>query len=378
MEALFNLCIIKPNQNAFSETFVQEHIDKLPGNKTVLYGGAFPVYDHEGKYLIKSTLGLLSYLIQKRLLKKQDIKIRTNALVKYFKDQKIDIVFAEYGMVGAMITEACKLANVPLIIHFHGADVHHRETVNQYSKLYKKAFAYANALIAVSGDMVEALKKLGASPDKIILASCGVDTEAFPQLDILNSGRNFLSIGRFVEKKSPTSIVNAFKIVAARFPDARLVLIGNGPLFKETERLINELHLQDKIQLTGILKSDEIKQFMKQSRCFVQHSVTAKNGDKEGTPVTILEAGSSGLAIVSTQHAGIKEAVINGETGYLVPEHDIEGMANYMIKIALDVQLAAELGRKEAIHIRKNFDTRDRINTLSTLIYKALKSNQHV
>ena len=378
MEELFNLCIIKPNQNAFSETFVQEHIDKLPGNKKVLYGGAFPVYDHEGKYLIKSKFGLLSYLFQKRVLKKQNIKIRTQALSQYFVNQNIDVVFTEYGMVGAMVTEACQQAGVPLIIHFHGADVHHRPTVSRYFDLYQKAFDYAGALIAVSGDMVDALKKLGAPTEKITLASCGVDTQAFPQLDISHTGKVFLSVGRFVEKKSPTSVIKAFKIVAEKHPDAKLVMVGDGPLFDDTKQLIDELHLQDKIQLTGVLKSDEIKELLKQSRCFVQHSVTASSGDKEGTPVTILEAGSSGLAIVSTQHAGIKEAVIHGETGYLVPEHDIEQMAHYMIKIAEDVQLAAQLGKNEAAHIRKNFDTRDRINTLSTLIYKALKAKQHV
>lgn len=371
----YNLCIIKPNKDAFSETFIQEHIKRLPGKKKVLYGGAFPVYDHEGKFLIKSWFGLLSYLVQKKIFKKQNIGVRTNALVKYLKAQKIDIVFAEYGMVGAMVTEACHVANIPLIIHYHGADVHHRETVSQYINLYKKAFDYATWLIAVSGDMVEELKSLGAPGEKIIKASCGVDTVAFPKLDISGSARNFLSVGRFVEKKSPTSIVKAFKLVVKKFPDAKLWMVGGGPLFEETRQLVTELGLNERIILTGVLKTDGVKELMKKSRCFVQHSVTATNGDKEGTPVTILEAGSSGLAIVSTLHAGIKEAVINGETGYLVDEYDIEGMAVYMIKIAQDVELAVKLGEKEAAYIRENYEIKDRIITLTDLINRAINKN---
>ena len=371
----FNLCIIKPNKDAFSETFIQEHINRLPGNKKVLYGGSFPLYDHEGNYLIKSKLRLLSYLIQKRIFRKKDIKVRTNALVDYLKTQKIDIVFSEYGTVGAMVTKACALVHVPLVIHYHGADVHHHKTVAEYLPFYKKAFNYASALISVSKDMTVELEKLGASADKIHLASCGVDTTKFPQLDILNSGRNFLSIGRFVEKKSPASVVRAFKLVTDKFPDAKLWMVGQGPLFEEAKTLIAELRLQENITLTGVLKTDQIKELMQQSRVFVQHSVTAKDGDMEGTPVTILEAGSSGLAIVSTLHAGIKEAVINGETGYLVPEHDIEGMANYMIKFAGDVQLAADMGTKEAKHILKNYDIRDRIKTLTTILEHAIKKN---
>jgi colanic acid/amylovoran biosynthesis glycosyltransferase len=364
----YNLCIIKPNKDAFSETFIQEHINRLAGNKTVLYGGAFPVYDNEGNYLIRSKLGLLSYLIQKRVFKKKRISVRTNALVKYFRAQKTDVVLAEYGMVGAMVTEACQLANVPLIIHFHGADVHHRATVSAYIDLYKKAFKYASYLVAVSNDMVEALKQLGAPADKIIKAPCGVDTIAFPQIEIRNTGPAFLSVGRFVEKKSPGSIIKAFKLVSQKFPDAKLTMVGQGPLFEEAKNLINELGLNESITLTGILKSAQIKELMAASLCFVQHSVTAESGDKEGTPVTILEAASSGLAIVSTLHAGIKEAVINGETGYLVPEHDIEGMAEKMMIFAADPVLAEQFGKAGRMYMLKSYD----IHYSITILNKAL------
>lgn len=371
----FNLCIIKPNNDAFSETFIQEHINKLPGNKKVLYGGAFPVYDNEGKFLIRSKIGILIYLIQKRLFGQKNISIRTNALANYLRANKTDVVFAEYGMVGAMVTRACKLANVPLVIHFHGADAHHRPTVKTYYHLYQEAFAYASAIISVSADMVEALKNLGAPAHKIHLASCGVDPEAFPILDVLHTQKNFLSVGRFVEKKSPASVVKAFAIVVQNIPDAKLWMVGNGPLFQETKQLVSQLNLQDSVTLTGVLKPAEIRQVMRQVRCFVQHSVTTAEGDKEGTPVTILEAGSSGLPIVSTAHAGIKEAVINDETGYLVAEHDIDGMAHYMLKLAKNAELAAQMGKNGAQHIRQNFDTRNRINTLTQILHNAIKQN---
>ena len=67
MSESYNLCIIKPNKSAFSETFIQEHITRLAGNKKVLYGGAFPVYDDEDKFLIRSKLSLLIYLVQKKI-----------------------------------------------------------------------------------------------------------------------------------------------------------------------------------------------------------------------------------------------------------------------------------------------------------------------
>lgn len=371
----YNLCIIKPNKDAFSETFIQEHINRLHGNKKVLYGGSFPVYDHEGKYLIKSTLGIISYLIQKRLFNKQDIRVRTNALVSYLKAYKIDVVFAEYGTVGAMVTNACKIAKVPLVIHYHGADVHHRATVAEYLPWYKKAFEYASAFIAVSGDMVEELKRLGAPGDKIHYASCGIDTEKFPLLDISGSKINFLAVGRFVEKKSPESVIRAFKLVFEKFADARLTMVGQGPLFEETKKLVAHLGLSETVTLTGILKSQQIKDIMASSRAFVQHSVTAENGDSEGTPVTILEASSSGLPIVSTRHAGIKEAVIDGVTGYLGGEHDIVAMAKSMIGLAQSPELAVAMGKAGRQHMINNYDINKRIALLDNIIKSGIVNN---
>jgi len=373
----FNLCIIKPNKDSVSETFVREHIERLPGNKKVVYGGVFPVYDHEGKYLIRSLFGILSYLIQKKLFNKLDIKVRTRALAKYLTANKIDVVFVEYGMVGALVTEACQIANVPLVIHYHGADVHHTATIDKYLELYKKSFAYASALIAVSGDMAKALVALGAPADKITVASCGIDPDAFPQLDISQTGRAFLAVGRFVEKKSPTSVVKAFKLVLDEFSDATLKMVGVGPLFDQTKELVSQMQLENSVTLLGAQNQAQVKALLGESRCFVQHSVTAKDGDKEGTPVTILEAGSSGLAIVSTQHTGIKEAVINGETGYLVPEHDIEGMARYMKMIAADVSLAVNLGAREATYIRENYDIQSRIRSITKLLKQAIANKKN-
>jgi colanic acid/amylovoran biosynthesis glycosyltransferase len=372
MKGEYNLCIIKPNKSAFSETFIQAHIDRLAGHKFVLYGGAFPVYDQDGNYLIKSKWGLLSYLIQKRLFHRQKIKVRTNALVNYFTANKIDVVFAEYGMVGASVTEACQLANIPLIIHFHGADVYYHKNITEYAELYQDAFKYADAFIAVSADMVEELKKLGAPADKIHNASCGVDTASFTLIDISKSAQNFLAIGRFVDKKAPLTLVKAFKLVVEAAPDAKLGMVGQGPLFEQTQKLITELGLENNITLTGVLPQDKIKELIKTMRCFVQHSVVAPNGDSEGTPVTVLEASSSGLPVVSTRHAGIKEAVVNGATGFLTAEHDIEGMAANMIKLANSVDLAMQLGNAGREHMIANYDINKRIALLDSVIQKSI------
>lgn len=367
---MYNLCIIKPNKAAYSETFIAQHIHRLSGNKTVLYGGNFPLFKQDGTWLIESKLARLQYLIQKRLFKHQEIAIRTHALVSYLQKQRIDAVLAEYGMVGAMVNSACQLAGVPLVIHFHGADAHHRATIEAYD--YPKAFSYASAIVGVSQDMVEQLAKLGAPPEKLFLNPYGIDTAQFSALNISDTPAYFLAIGRFVEKKSPSSLIKAFHLVTKKIPRARLWIVGNGPLLKQSQQLAQQLGITDKVTFTGVLSSEEIVQLMKGMRCFVQHSVTAADGDMEGTPLAILEASARGLPVVSTFHAGIKQAVINGQTGFLVNEYDIQAMAERMIKIASSTELAAKMGVSGRAHILENYQIDKQITKLDQIIQQCL------
>jgi glycosyltransferase involved in cell wall biosynthesis len=372
--ANYRLCIVKPNKSSYSETFINAHIDRLKGDIRVLYGGAFPVYDENHQFLIKSKKGLLIYLLQKRLFKKLEIPVRTKALADYLKTKKIEVVLAEYGYVGAMICEACKLAAVPLIIHFHGADAHHRETVDKYKALYKNAFKYAEAIVVVSNDMLNSVLSLGADREKIVLNPYGVNTEMFTPVNVLKSEPNFLAIGRFVDKKSPLSTVNAFNETVKKVPEARLWMVGDGPLLIEAKQLSQKLKLSNNITFTGVLNASEILSLMQSMRCFVQHSVTASDGDMEGTPNTILEASAAGLPIVSTRHAGIKEAVIEGETGFLVEEHDYRSMAARMIELAESPQLASTLGQNGRQHIIQNYNITQQIAKLDMLIARTVSN----
>lgn len=371
--ATYRLCIVKPNQNAFSETFIREHETRLSGEKQVIYGGAFPVYDHEGKYLIPSWIGLALYLFQKRILKQQNIAVRTQALARYFKAQRTQVVFAEYGFTGAMITPACREAGIPLVVHFHGADAHHSATVEQYQTAYRDMFAYASAIVAVSVDMVDKLKALGAPADKIFWVPCGVDVDQFKQLS-LSEAPHFLSVGRFVDKKAPQLLVKAFKKVHAALPNAKLWMVGSGPLLEATQALAGDLGLETAITFTGVLPPEKIRELMGKTRCFVQHSLTAADGDMEGTPVTILEAAASALPIVSTRHAGIKQAVLDGQSGYLVDEGDVEAMADRMLQIAAaSMDELRAMGQAGRAHIEKNYAIRLQIAKLDQIIQNSLK-----
>lgn len=367
------LCIIKPNPSTYSETFIQSHIDFLPMEKKILYGGDFPLYKEDGSFLIPSFWGIVSYLFQKRVLKKRDIPVRTNALVSYLRKENIEVVLAEYGTVGAMVADACRLANVPLVIHFHGADAHHHATINEYKDWYRRAFQYASTIIGVSNDMINSLHQLGAPQEKLVWNPYGINTDRFaPAHEEAALNSTFLFVGRFVSKKSPQTTIRAFYEVSKRYPESRLVMAGGGPLLEESKALSQELGIDHKVNFAGVLPSEQISVLLRQSCCFVQHSVTPPDGDMEGTPNTILEAAAAGLPVVSTRHAGIKEAVIDGKTGYLVDEYDTAAMTDSMMKILASPAAAMAMGQEGRKHILQHYALPDRIARLNSILEEAI------
>jgi glycosyltransferase involved in cell wall biosynthesis len=112
----------------------------------------------------------------------------------------------------------------------------------------------------------------------------------------------------------------------------------------------------------------QVAALMQQSGIFVQHSLVPESGDSEGTPVSILEAGASGMPIVATKHGGIVDAVLHDETGFLVEEGDVEGMAEYMYLLLSDSELANQLGQQGRKHVNQNFNIEDSIRNLKDVL----------
>jgi glycosyltransferase involved in cell wall biosynthesis len=112
---------------------------------------------------------------------------------------------------------------------------------------------------------------------------------------------------------------------------------------------------------------------MKDSIAFVQHSRTAENGDMEGTPVAVLEAQAAALPVISTIHAGIPDVVVQGKTGFLVNEGDVNAMSQHMIDLANNFEMARQMGGTARQRIIENFTMKHHIDTLNDVIKKSVR-----
>lgn len=338
------------NELSPSETFLHAHINKLPYQSFSLIGNPGYRMIREGSmgaghYLVSRSLIPLGFRwLTRRTLGISVGKQDTKALVRWLKQSKIDVVLAEYGPTAVSVMEACHQANIPLIAHFHGYDAYTDYVVGEYGESYRRLFEISAAIVGVSSHMCDQLIRLGAPASKVHQNACGAEVRKSPTSKNEEPGYRFAMIGRLVEKKAPFVSMMAFARLCESVPDARLEVVGDGPLGAACVQMVKALGLEQKVILHGAQSHEFVQEVLSRSDFFLQHSVRAPNGDMEGTPVGVLEAMGMGLPVVSTRHGGICDIISEGETGILVDEYDVDGMLQAMQTLCADRERSAQMG----------------------------------
>lgn len=359
------LAIFSPNQNAYSETFIQAH-KSLPFFVKYYYDGWVPSMLENCEDMLKISL---SERIKRRIL--TGFSFSKKKLLFSLRKEKIDCVLAEYGPTACYNLPVIKYAGLPLIVHFHGSDASEKELIEQYREQYFDVFQYASKVIVVSSKMKQALLGLGCPEEKLVTNCYGPEQSFFEICPSFNEP-SFISVGRFVEKKSPQLTILAFQKVLKKYPLAKLTMVGDGKLLNSCKNMVEELKLQINIEFKGVCNAGQVRELFNKSIAFVQHSIVAENGDSEGTPVAVLEAQAAGLPVIATYHGGIPDVVIHNETGLLSVEKDVDAMANNMLRVLVEEGLSQRLGEAGRKRIKQHFSLEKHLATLAHIIEGAV------
>jgi len=363
MEKL-RICFTSTSANAYSETFIENLKLGLEGTVFHCYGDIFPYMSLDGKIQNFKSPPLKDLVLQRLGLIRQPLQ--EYYLIRYLRENRIKLIFANYGPSGAALAPIAKALGIPLIVHFHGFDASIYSVLDKYKEAYRQLFEVANRIIVVSEEMKVDMIRLGTPAGKLVKITCA------PHARYLDLKPKFLSsqllaVGRFVEKKAPYLTLMAYKLAKEKCPGLSLKMVGDGDLLPVCKDLCHSLNILD-VEFFGVQSPAKIADLMEESFCFVQHSKQARNGDKEGTPVAILEAMAAGLPIVSTHHAGIPDVVLQGVNGYLVEEGDVDGMANRLVELYFDRSTAKQFGIKGKELIQKDYRQDDYFQQINKLI----------
>ena len=164
------------------------------------------------------------------------------------------------------------------------------------------------------------------------------NTFATPQTAALEN-KKVIAVGRYTHQKGFERLIEAWHILSPEFPDWRLDIIGDGEERDKLQHLIRFYHLEEQVTLASPTKSID--------KVYLDASVLAMSSRYEGLPMVLIEAQAFGLPIVSFAcKCGPKDIVADGETGFLVEENDIEGLARQLAKVMKDKNLRRQMGRK--------------------------------
>jgi len=349
----FPLAVFTPCIGVPSETFIRRHLQDLLPSKTVAVGGsimkgaqghwsiACPVL--EWGHLNRTVEGILRSGGRQFGFPVADIA--SSAVKRFLRKHGVKVILGEYLDASVQWMKVAQDLGISFFGHAHGYDISRSLREKKWQGEYLRYNDESMGVITMSTASKSRLINLGLNESKIHVIPYGVDIARKPPERPSREIVRCLAVGRMVAKKAPILVLDSFRRAAERYSNMHLDYVGTGELLSAAQQYVKALGLAGKVILHKGQPNETVQRLMEEADIFLQHSVTdLETGDEEGLPVAILEAMAQSLPIVSTRHAGIPDAVIDGVTGYLVDEGDNLGMAERIQHLAQDHDLRCQMG----------------------------------
>jgi colanic acid/amylovoran biosynthesis glycosyltransferase len=282
-----------------------------------------------------------------------------------------DVVQCHFGPAGisAQMFRDVDALRGPMITMFHGYDI--SLYIQEHGPgIYQHLFARGDLFTCPSEFIRKRLIAAGCPAEKVHKFKLGTDLQRFSFKErTLNSGGTIrlVTVARLTEKKGLEYSIRAVAKLSQRFKRFEYNIVGDGDLRPELTQLIQALGVGSIVHLLGWKTQEEVQAVLDQSHIFVLASVESRNGDIEGLPMVLQEAQAMGLPVVSTRHSGIPEGVLDGKSGFLVPERDINELADRLADVISRPETWPEIGRQGRAFIEDEYDLNKRNDALVEL-----------
>ena len=264
-----------------------------------------------------------------------------------------------FGHTGVHLLPFMRHWSKPALVSFHGMDIMLRNEEPGYNDRMRNLLKTVPLVLARSESLAARLVELGCEPSKIRINRTGVPMEGFPyhaHPPPADGAWRMIQASRFIEKKGLDVTLKAFAEFRKRYPNAELILAGEGPLENQIKDLARRLGVAGSVRYPGFLGQQELAAAYRSAHLFLHPSQTTKAGDQEGVPNAMLEAMASGLPVIATLHGGIPEAVHSGRDGLLVPERNSSALADALLEIADNPDTYRRFSRNASESVRADFE----------------------
>jgi len=265
--------------------------------------------------------------------------------------------FGQNGLVALALREIGLLKADRVLTTFHGRDVY-VDLPRFSAKARRMLFENGDAFTVNSTYTAHNVVALGGRTQDIRELPVGLEVNKFefqPRVRRSDEPVRILTVGRLVEKKG---IEYAIRAVAQLNDDLDVTyrIVGGGPLRQQLEQLVGQLGIADDVTFLGALPQEAVRKQYQWAHLFTLPSVTASDGDREGQGLVLQEAQACGLPVVATRHNGFPDGVKEGESAMLVPERDVEALADALRTVVRQESSWPAVGRAGRAFVEDNYD----------------------
>ena len=251
----------------------------------------------------------------------------------------IHVHFAAEAALDAM--RIASLLKIPYSLTAHAYDIF-ETPMNLREKIERAAFTTTGC--EYNRRYLQRLVDPGAA-ERIHVMVMGVDPEAFRRRTPYPGGRHVMAVGRLVEKKGFSYLVEAIAELEEEAPVDRLTIAGEGPLRAELKDAVRQLGLEERVSMPGAMSPIEVREALESADVLVMPAIVASNGDRDSMPVVVKEAMAMEIPVIATDEVGLPE-LVDEQVGRLVPPRDSKALAATIAEVlALPSEERQELGR---------------------------------
>lgn len=276
---------------------------------------------------------------------------------RHLERHDVRLIHAHFGFDAILASDLSRMSDLPLVVTFHGYDVTEQFGISLRQRTYERelqrVFERAHTLIGVSDFISARLIDLGAPADKVVTSYIGIPLPGRRRSDTADG---ICFVGRLIQKKGPGDLLEAVSKLPNPHRSVRVTFVGDGPLRSELES--QAIRLGINAEFVGYQPPTEVAQLLNKSVLFCGPSKTSTSGGREAFGMVYLEAAAAGTPAVAYRHGGVPEAIVDGETGLLVPEGDVEALSEALEELLSNPEKAALLGRAGRDRVASRFDNR--------------------
>ena len=283
------------------------------------------------------------------------------ATLRLVRQIRPDVVHAHWLIPQGLIAVLAKMLTPGhhrprVLMTAHGADLFAYQ--GRLGRLLKQeTLSEADHVCVVSREMVNAATELGVSADRISVAPMGTDlAEAFVPGNPVGRSPVLVFAGRLVEKKGLADLLEAMPSVLSKIPETRLLIVGDGPLRQQLASRADQLGIDTAVEFLGRKPPVEMPAIFRRARLAVLPFRIASDGDQEGLGLVAVEAMGCGLPVIVGDVPAIHDVVMHADTGWIVPPGTPDALADAIVHLLQDPDLASRIGEAARRHVLASFD----------------------